>query len=121
MTVRVVLRGGMSIQARNDSLTAFNNDPDMRIILISLKAGGEGLNLQVANYVFLLDPWWNPAAEDQATDRAHRIGRTRRCRTGEKTSEKTGRQHRRDPDMTRQRLRQGAGSRLVKEFEIPQS
>jgi len=74
----VVLRGGMSIQARNDSLTTFNNDPDMRIILISLKAGGEGLNLQVANYVFLLDPWWNPACEMQAIQRAHRIGQTRK-------------------------------------------
>mmetsp|Transcript_19582 Transcript_19582/g.54783 ORF Transcript_19582/g.54783 Transcript_19582/m.54783 type:complete len:1214 (+) Transcript_19582:82-3723(+) len=73
----VVLRGGMTMQARADSLTAFNTDTSLRIILISLKAGGEGLNLQVANHVFLLDPWWNPACEMQAIQRAHRIGQTR--------------------------------------------
>ena len=55
----------------------FQNDPDCRVFLISLKAGGLGLNLTAAEYVFLLDPWWNPAAEAQAIDRAHRIGQTR--------------------------------------------
>jgi SNF2 family DNA or RNA helicase len=44
------------------------------VMLISLKAGGTGLNLTAADHVFLLDPWWNPAVEDQAADRAHRIG-----------------------------------------------
>ena len=52
----------------------FNADPRCRVFLISLKAGGLGLNLTAAEYVFLLDPWWNPAAEAQAIDRAHRIG-----------------------------------------------
>ncbi len=53
-------------------------DPDgPKVILSSLKAGGTGLNLTAADHVFLLDPWWNPAAEDQAADRAHRIGQTR--------------------------------------------
>ena len=47
------------------------------VFLISLKAGGFGLNLTEADYCFLLDPWWNPAAESQAVDRAHRIGQTR--------------------------------------------
>jgi SNF2 family DNA or RNA helicase len=47
------------------------------VFLISLKAGGTGLNLTAANYVIHLDPWWNPAVEDQASDRAHRIGQTR--------------------------------------------
>ena len=47
------------------------------LFLISLKAGGLGLNLTAAEYVFLLDPWWNPAVEAQAIDRAHRIGQTR--------------------------------------------
>jgi SNF2 family DNA or RNA helicase len=56
----------------------FQNDPDCRLFLISLKAGGLGLNLTAAEYVFLLDPWWNPAVELQAIDRAHRIGQTRR-------------------------------------------
>ena len=46
-------------------------------MLISLKAGGTGLNLTAADHVFLLDPWWNPAVEEQAADRAHRIGQTR--------------------------------------------
>jgi SNF2 family DNA or RNA helicase len=52
----------------------FNADPACRVFLISLKAGGLGLNLTSAEYVFLLDPWWNPAVEAQAVDRAHRIG-----------------------------------------------
>jgi superfamily II DNA or RNA helicase len=55
----------------------FQNDPDRRLFLISLKAGGTGLNLTAADYVFLLDPWWNPAVEAQAVDRAHRIGQDR--------------------------------------------
>jgi len=48
------------------------------VFLISLKAGGLGLNLTAADYVYLLDPWWNPAVEAQAIDRTHRIGQTRR-------------------------------------------
>ena len=55
-------------------LRNFRTDPDKNIFLISLKAGGEGLNLVEADYVYLLDPWWNPAAEQQAIARAHRIG-----------------------------------------------
>jgi SNF2 family DNA or RNA helicase len=55
----------------------FQNDPDCGLFLISLKAGGLGLNLTAADYVFLLDPWWNPAVEAQAIDRAHRVGQTK--------------------------------------------
>jgi hypothetical protein len=55
----------------------FQSDPQCPLFLISLKAGGLGLNLTAAEYVFLLDPWWNPAVEAQAVDRAHRIGQTR--------------------------------------------
>jgi SNF2 family DNA or RNA helicase len=55
----------------------FQTDPDCPLFLISLKAGGIGLNLTAAEYVFLLDPWWNPAVEAQAIDRAHRIGQAR--------------------------------------------
>jgi len=58
-------------QARVDR---FQTDPDCRLFLISLKAGGVGLNLTAADYVFILDPWWNPAVEAQAIDRTHRIG-----------------------------------------------
>ena len=56
----------------------FQSEPDCPLFLISLKAGGLGLNLTAAEYVFLLDPWWNPAVEAQAIDRAHRIGQERR-------------------------------------------
>jgi SNF2 family DNA or RNA helicase len=62
-------------QARVDE---FQNDPELKLFLISLRAGGLGLNLHAAEYVYLLDPWWNPAVEAQAINRAHRIGQTRR-------------------------------------------
>ena len=62
---------------RDEVVREFQEDPDCRLFLISLKAGGVGLNLTAADYVFLLDPWWNPAVEQQAIDRAHRIGQTR--------------------------------------------
>ena len=57
--------------------SAFENDPEPCVFLISLKAGGTGLNLTAASYVVLFDPWWNPAVEAQAIDRTHRIGQTR--------------------------------------------
>jgi superfamily II DNA or RNA helicase len=63
---------------RDERIQRFQNDPDSKLFLISLKAGGVGLNLTAADYVFILDPWWNPAVEAQAIDRAHRIGQTRR-------------------------------------------
>jgi superfamily II DNA or RNA helicase len=59
---------------RDAVCTRFQTDPACDVMLVSLKAGGVGLNLTAAEYVFLLDPWWNPAAEAQAIDRAHRIG-----------------------------------------------
>jgi len=62
---------------RKTPVERFQNDPDCGIFLISLKAGGLGLNLTAADYVFLLDPWWNPAVETQAIDRTHRVGQTR--------------------------------------------
>lgn len=62
---------------RQAQVDRFQNDPDCRLMLISLKAGGTGLNLTAAEHVFLLDPWWNPATEAQAIDRAHRIGQSR--------------------------------------------
>jgi superfamily II DNA or RNA helicase len=61
---------------RGEVVERFQTDPDTNLFLISLKAGGLGLNLTAAGYVFLLDPWWNPAVEAQAIDRAHRIGQT---------------------------------------------
>ncbi|MEI6049808.1 MAG: DEAD/DEAH box helicase [Bacteroidota bacterium] len=64
---------GASIN-REKIVNSFQNDPENKIFLISLKAGGVGLNLTAADYVFILDPWWNPASEMQALSRAHRIG-----------------------------------------------
>jgi superfamily II DNA or RNA helicase len=66
-----------SSKNRMDKVDAFNSNPDISAFLISLKAGGTGLNLVGADTVIHFDPWWNPAVEDQATDRAHRIGQTR--------------------------------------------
>jgi SNF2 family DNA or RNA helicase len=63
---------------REARVEQFQNDPGLKLFLISLKAGGLGLNLHAAEYVYLLDPWWNPAVEAQAIDRAHRIGQTRK-------------------------------------------
>ena len=63
---------------REAPVEQFQNDSTVKLFLISLKAGGLGLNLHAAEYVYLLDPWWNPAVEAQAIDRAHRIGQTRR-------------------------------------------
>ncbi len=62
---------------RRERVEAFQSDPKIQLFLISLKAGGLGLNLTAADYVYLLDPWWNPAVESQAIDRTHRIGQTR--------------------------------------------
>ncbi|MDX5481351.1 MAG: SNF2-related protein [Hymenobacteraceae bacterium] len=59
---------------RQEQVERFQQDESIRVFLISLKAGGVGLNLTAADYVFILDPWWNPAVEAQAVDRAHRIG-----------------------------------------------
>jgi superfamily II DNA or RNA helicase len=63
-----------STKDRKEQVEKFQYNPDVKIFLLSLKAGGTGLNLTAASYVFLLDPWWNLAAEAQAYDRAHRIG-----------------------------------------------
>lgn len=63
---------------RQERVEHFQADVECRLFLISLKAGGQGLNLTAADYVFILDPWWNPAVEAQAVDRAHRIGQQQR-------------------------------------------
>ncbi|KAK4437359.1 ATP-dependent helicase rhp16 [Sesamum alatum] len=70
----VQLDGSMSMGARDTAIKRFTEDPNCRIFLMSLKAGGVALNLTVASHVFLMDPWWNPAVERQAQDRIHRIG-----------------------------------------------
>lgn len=72
----VRLDGSMASKARQRSVDAFQRG-EADVFLLSLRAGGTGLNLTAADDVFHLDPWWNPAVEDQASDRAHRMGRTR--------------------------------------------
>ncbi|HPI79424.1 MAG TPA: DEAD/DEAH box helicase [Cyclobacteriaceae bacterium] len=66
---------------RKDQVAMFNMDKKVKVFLISIKAGGLGLNLTEADYVFILDPWWNPAVEAQAVDRAHRIGQKKKVFT----------------------------------------
>ena len=74
----LVLHGGTPQKQRDRMLARFQQEHDgPPIFLLSLKAGGTGLNLTAANHVFHYDRWWNPAVEDQATDRAFRIGQTR--------------------------------------------
>ena len=63
---------------RKDIIESFQNSPETKFLLMSLKTGGVGLNLTKASYVFHCDPWWNPAVENQASDRAHRIGQTQK-------------------------------------------
>jgi SNF2 family DNA or RNA helicase len=71
------LDGSMSAHQRQAEVDRFQQDASIPLFLLSLKAGGTGLNLTGADTVVHLDPWWNPAVEAQATDRAHRIGQTR--------------------------------------------
>lgn len=68
------LHGGLAIKARDEMVSDFQNGTQTRIMIVSLKAGGTGLNLTAANHVIHYDLWWNPAVESQATDRAYRIG-----------------------------------------------
>lgn len=70
----VKLQGSMNIDVRDKIIKSFNENHEIKVLLISLKAGGMALNLTSANYIFLMDPWWNPAAEMQAIDRTHRLG-----------------------------------------------
>lgn len=69
--------GSTTANDREKAINHFQNDETCRVFLISLKAGGVGLNLTAADYVYIVDPWWNPAVEQQAIDRTHRIGQTK--------------------------------------------
>jgi hypothetical protein len=73
----LVLHGGTPVKARRDLVQRFQDDERVPFFVLSLKAGGSGLNLTAASHVVHFDRWWNPAVEDQATDRAFRIGQTR--------------------------------------------
>jgi SNF2 family DNA or RNA helicase len=76
LNVRGIKHCYLTGQTRNRQsvVEAFQSDTEIRVFLVSLKAGGTGLNLTEADYVYLVDPWWNPAVENQAIDRCHRIG-----------------------------------------------
>ncbi len=67
----------MNDQKRKEVINRFKTERDAKVFLISIKVGGVGLNLTAANTVIILEPWWNPAVEDQAMDRINRIGQTR--------------------------------------------
>ena len=71
------LTGSLTAQQREKQVKAFEANADIQSFLISIKSGGTGLNLTSADYVFILDPWWNPFIEQQAIARAHRIGQKR--------------------------------------------
>ncbi|KAF2657455.1 hypothetical protein K491DRAFT_691092 [Lophiostoma macrostomum CBS 122681] len=75
----VMLDGSMTPAMRQKSIEHFMTNPDVEVFLVSLKAGGVALNLTEASRVFIVDPWWNPAAEWQSADRCHRIGQRRPC------------------------------------------
>ncbi|KAJ5547051.1 DNA repair protein RAD16 [Penicillium frequentans] len=75
----VMLDGTMTPAQRQKSIEHFMNNADVEVFLVSLKAGGVALNLTEASRVFIVDPWWNPAAEWQSADRSHRIGQQRPC------------------------------------------
>ena len=66
------ISGKTKMQERSDIIKQFNTEREPSVLCVSLQVGGEGLNLQAANQVFLMDPWWNPAAEQQAMQRCHR-------------------------------------------------
>jgi SNF2 family DNA or RNA helicase len=70
--------GGLNSNQREDLIEKFNNDEDIPVMIVSLKAGGTGLNLTAANHVIHYDLWWNPAVENQATDRVYRIGQDKK-------------------------------------------
>ena len=76
----VRLDGSMSLKKRDVVIQRFTDDPDVSVFFLSLKAGGVALNLTAASQVFLMDPWWNPAIEQQANDRIHRMGQYKAIR-----------------------------------------
>ena len=79
----VKIYGSMSMSQRKAAIAEFNENPAITVFLISLKAGGVALNLTEAENVFIMDLWWNPAVEEQAMDRIHRIGQHRPIRISE--------------------------------------
>ena len=73
----LTLQGSDSLEIRNSKIAQFNTDPSISVMISTLKIGSVGLNLACANKVFFMDPWWNPAVEEQAIARVHRIGQAK--------------------------------------------
>ena len=76
-SIGLILHGGTPVKQRKDLVQQFQQDEDVPFFVLSLKAGGAGLNLTAASHVIHFDRWWNPAVENQATDRAFRIGQNK--------------------------------------------
>ena len=98
-------------------VAGFQDDPRPCVFLVSLKAGGTGLNLTAASYVVLFDPWWNPAVEAQAIDRTHRIGQDRTVIAYRLLA----RGHDRGEDLGAAAAQGGAGARVLGEAALGRS
>ncbi|XP_058106420.1 helicase-like transcription factor CHR28 [Magnolia sinica] len=86
------LDGRMSLASRDRAVKDFTADPEVTVMIMSLKAGNLGLNMVAACHIILLDPWWSPTTEEQATDRAHRIGHSFIKYAPKKTIQRTSKQ-----------------------------
>ena len=84
-----LLTGDMSKNEREKNIQIFQKNANVNTFLLSIKAGGVGLNLTEADYVYIIDPWWNPAVEKQAVNRAHRIGQDKKVMVYRYISEDT--------------------------------
>ncbi|MCO5591367.1 hypothetical protein L7F22_045350 [Adiantum nelumboides] len=102
------LDGTLSQQQRESVLHTFKSDPTTEVLLLSLKAGGVGINLTTAGNAFLMDPWWNPAVEEQAIMRIHRIGQTRNVKVKRFITKGTVEQRMQQVQARKQRMIAGA-------------
>ncbi|MCO5557474.1 hypothetical protein L7F22_011039 [Adiantum nelumboides] len=102
------LDGTLSQQQRESVLHTFKSDPTTEVLLLSLKAGGVGINLTAAENAFLMDPWWNPAVEEQAIMRIHRIGQTKTVKVKRFITKETVEQRMQQVQARKQRMIAGA-------------
>lgn len=111
----VRLDGSMASEKRIQALQTFSDHGHVQVILCSLKAAGVGLNLTAADHVLLTDPWWNPSVEDQAVDRAHRLGQRRPVRALRFVADRTVEERILDVHAQKRAIVQGALSRKSRE------
>merc|ERR1719163_2554209 len=105
----------MAHNKRGDALQSFAGHGHIQVMLCSLKAAGTGLNLTAADHVLLIDPWWNPAVEDQAVDRLHRLGQRRPVRALRFVAERTVEERILDVQKQKRALVEGALSKKTRE------